>query len=89
MWLNDFMQRIQIPLFLGTLFMLVYNFSPYMGFSDNVIVSMFLLSPLVVIWMVVRILKDGKPSTKTFTEHFYEDHAYRRAPIRETDAMEP
>ena len=82
------MQRIHFPVFLATLFVLVYNMSPYMGFSDNAITAMFLLSPLVVIWMVIRVLKDGQPSTQTFTEHFYEDHAYRRNPIRETDEPE-
>lgn len=78
------MQRIHLPIFLATLFVLVYNLSPYMGFSDNAITAMFLVSPLVVIWMVIRVLKDGQPSTQSFTEHFYEDYAYTRNPIRES-----
>lgn len=77
------MKRIHFPIFLATLYVVIYQLSPYMGFTENAIISMFVLSPVVVIWMVVRVLKDGEPSTKTFTDHFYEDYAYRRIPVRE------
>jgi hypothetical protein len=40
---------------------------------------LFLLSQGMLIWMVVRILKDPqKSSTRTFESHFYEDAPIRR-----------
>ena len=38
-----------------------------------VVFSLFLLSQAMLIWMVVRILKDKRKSVKTFETHFYED----------------
>ncbi len=36
------------------------------------------LSPLLVIWLVYRVLKDPYASTHTFEDRFYEDNEYRR-----------
>jgi hypothetical protein len=40
---------------------------------------MFSLSPFVLIWMIVRVLKHGTPGTKTFDRYFYDDENYERA----------
>jgi threonine/homoserine/homoserine lactone efflux protein len=38
---------------------------------------LFLLSQALLIWMVVRILKAPRTSTRTFETHFYEDAPFR------------
>ncbi|HEX4956632.1 MAG TPA: hypothetical protein VFV46_00525 [Lacibacter sp.] len=72
------MKQLRIPVFFVSALVLMYAVSPQLGFSDDAVVLFFLLLPLPVIWMVVRILKDGTPSSKTWGEHFYEDHSYQR-----------
>lgn len=72
------MKQLRIPVFFVSALVLIYAVSPQLGFSDDAVVLFFLLLPLPVIWMVVRILKDGTPSSKTWEEHFYEDHPYKR-----------
>ena len=67
-----------MPVFFVSALVLIYTVSPQLGFSDDAVVLFYLLLPLPVIWMVVRILKDGIPSSKTWEEHFYEDHPYKR-----------
>lgn len=36
------------------------------------------LSPVVVLWVAYRILKDPHPSGHTFEDRFYEDYDYQR-----------
>jgi hypothetical protein len=42
--------------------------------------SIFIASPFLIIWMVYRVLRAKPVSDKTFQEHFYEDHSYKRVP---------
>lgn len=72
------MKPILFPIILVTVFAVVYNLLPYLGANENQIAALFAISPFAVIWMVYRILKDGIPSEKTWDEHFYEDHPYKR-----------
>jgi hypothetical protein len=72
------MNKLRFPIIAVTLFMLIYNTLPFLGTGDNWIIALFIISPFPVIWMAYRILKDGTPSGKTWDDHFYEDHAYRR-----------
>lgn len=72
------MGKISIPIIVVTLFMLLYNVLPIYGAEEHIIIPLFILSPVAVLWMVYRILKYGTPSDKTWDEHFYEDHPYRR-----------
>jgi len=36
------------------------------------------LSPILVIWLAVKTLKDPNPSNNTFEDRFYEDLDYQR-----------
>lgn len=76
------MKKIKWPLLLVTAFAVFYQFTPYLGFSDQVILSLFMISPIPVLWMVYKILKDGVPSGRTFDEYFYDDLDYTRNKIR-------
>jgi Flp pilus assembly protein TadB len=68
------------PIMLVTAFLVAYVVLSY--FSFEILVSaMFLISPFLVIWMVYRVLRYGKPSGRTFSEYFYDDVDHQR--IRE------
>lgn len=73
-----YMEKIKSPIIFASSFWLFYQLSPYIGFSDNFIITMYILSPLVVLWMAYRILKDGAPSGRSFDEYFYDDIDYKR-----------
>ena len=69
------MKRPAVIIFLATLYLLFFNASPHLDVPNWVIITLFILSPIVVIYVV---LKYGKPSKYTFEERFYEDHNYER-----------
>ncbi len=73
------MKNVRFPIFFATLYLLVYTIGANMGwFSLPLIVTLWILAPVVVGWMVYRILKDGVPSGNTFDDRFYEDYQPRR-----------
>jgi hypothetical protein len=79
------MKKVPVVITIVTLFALFFQFMPYLGISDQIIFGMFLLSPLVVLYMAYVILKYGKPSAYTFEERFYDDYDYVRNGREETD----
>jgi hypothetical protein len=72
------MEKIRIPILLSSLYLLVYTLSTVVPVHLVIPLTLFSLSPIIVIWMVYKVLKDGEESTLTFDEAFYEDHPYRR-----------
>lgn len=68
------MKGLQFPIALATAFVLFYTFSPHWGLADVWVLLLFSLSPLVVIWLALHILKYGQPTEKTWEDGFrYED----------------
>ncbi|MDH3710449.1 MAG: hypothetical protein OER04_11200 [Cyclobacteriaceae bacterium] len=67
------MKPIRVPIIGVTLLLFIYTLSPYMGFGYSVVFSLFLLLHISMIWMVVRILKDGEAPRITFEQQWYED----------------
>lgn len=67
-----------MPVLLVTFFAFAYQATPYMGLNENVIIALFLFSPIAVIWMVYRVLRDGRPSPHTWEDRFYDDFEYQR-----------
>jgi hypothetical protein len=68
------MQYCKLSIGVVTAFLVCYTLSPYMGVPAWVISSAYLLSPFLVVWMVICILKKGQPSGRTFDEgYFYDD----------------
>lgn len=65
-----------ISLTTGVVIIYVVTSTLPVGFP--VVFWLFLLSQGLLIWMVIRILKDPGKSTKTFETHFYEDFPVRR-----------
>ena len=72
------MKKPAVVITLATLYVLLFHSSPLMGIPDEFIIAMFILSPIVVIYMVYVILKYGKASDHTFEERFYDDYDHRK-----------
>ena len=67
------MKRVPVVITLVTLFAAIYHLAPYIGVSDTAIFIMFLISPILVLYMAYVILKHGRPSGHTFDERYCED----------------
>ena len=72
------MKKPAVVIALATFFMVIYNLSPYLGIPDEFIIAMFIVSPIVLVYMAYVIMKFGKPSKHTFDEKFYDDVDYYR-----------
>ena len=72
------MKKPAVIIALATLYLIIFQLSPYIGASEEAIIAMFILSPFIVIYMAYVILKYGKPSGHTFEERFYDDYDYKR-----------
>ncbi|MBC7887406.1 MAG: hypothetical protein H7Z13_05910 [Ferruginibacter sp.] len=71
------MEKIKWPVIIVTAYAFFYQLTPYIGFSDIAIMTMFMTSPIPVIWMAYKILKTGKSSQRSFDVYFYEDMDYK------------
>jgi len=80
------MKKVFVAIILATLFMIVYQLSPFIGIPGWMILIMFLFSPVVVVSMVYVILKYGVPSKHTFDERFYDDWDYKRNIVEKDNA---
>jgi hypothetical protein len=68
------MKHIQFPIYFTTFLLLVYTMLPFLNSSYYLIAWGFFISNFLIVWMVVRVLKDGVPSQKKFSDgYFYED----------------
>lgn len=72
------MENIKIPVLFTTFYVVIYAMLPGMGMGFSIMFILFLISQFLVIWMVIRVLKDGKPSGKQFNKgHWYDDWDYK------------
>ena len=67
------MTKIKAPIVISTILLIVYSFSTQLDISYSIIFTLFIAANAVFLWMVYKILKDGKSSEKSFDEYFYED----------------
>jgi hypothetical protein len=69
-----------VPVVVGfvTFYAMLFQAAIYLELPENIIFTMFFLSPFLVLYMVYVILKYGKPSPYTFEERFYDDWDYKR-----------
>ena len=73
------MDGIRFPVYFTSAVLLLYVMSAAMAFPYAIVFWLFVLVNGLFIWMVYKVLKDGKPSEKSFEEVFYEDHDYQRS----------
>lgn len=72
------MKKLVFPITFTTTVWLFYQISPLFDPTMLWLTIMQVFILVLMVWMIVRILKDGTASEKTFEEHFYDDHDYRR-----------
>lgn len=66
----------------STAYLFIFVLLVALGYGDMAMI-MFLLSPLLIIWLVYTVLHHGKPSGRTFDEYFYDDVDIRADKLRE------
>jgi len=54
------------------IYLFVFILIVSLGYGDPAM-AMFLLSPILVLWLVYSVLRYGEPSGRTFDEYFYDD----------------
>ncbi|NHE56746.1 hypothetical protein [Cyclobacterium plantarum] len=62
-----------VPVSLVTGFLLIYVVAVAVNLNTALILFLFSISPVLMIWMVVKVLKAAFESTHTFDEKWYED----------------
>ena len=63
-----------IPVVLiGTLYLIIYIILLNIEPAFRIAYLMLSLSPILIIWMVIYILKYGTASKRTFDKYFYDD----------------
>ena len=70
------MDKVKSPIYITTVILVVYTFLGGMDLLPALVLMVFGISPLLVIWMVYRVLRDGEASAYTFSERFYEDETF-------------
>jgi hypothetical protein len=69
---SSYMERIIWPISITSFLVLFYLIAVFFNFPYPLISLLFGASPIFIIWMVIRVLKDGKHSGKTWDDGFYE-----------------
>lgn len=72
------MKNVPVIITIVTIYAIFFQVAPSIGIADEIIFTLFFLSPFLVIYMAYVVLKYGKPSGNTFDERFYDDWDYRR-----------
>ncbi len=67
------MKNLFLPIAATTLVLFIYLISVYSNVVFNVVFLLFVTLNILIVWMVIRILKDGEPSGRTFEDQWYED----------------
>ncbi len=70
---QNIMDNPVIPVLIVTGFLLVYIVALGLDLNLSIILFMFSISPVLIIWMVYRVLTSSETSSYTFKERFYED----------------
>ncbi|NQZ76653.1 MAG: hypothetical protein HRT61_11190 [Ekhidna sp.] len=73
------MKDTKFPIALTSSVLFVYCVFVVMNIAFPLIFFLFITVNALFVWMIIRILKDGKPSEKVFEEYFYEDFPHKRA----------
>ena len=72
------MQKIKWPIIIVTACLVFYQSAGFLSFPVDTIIALYVGSPILLLWMVYKILKDGVPSQRSFDDYFYDDWDYRR-----------
>ena len=76
------MKKPLIIIVIATLYLVIFQSTPFIGIPDEAIIAMFIVAPFIVAYMAYVILKYGKPSGHTFEERFYGDYDHKKNWVR-------
>ena len=79
------MDQLKAPLLSATLYVVLMALTPLLG-EPIIVCIMFIGLPFILIWLAVRVLRDGTPSSKSFEDQFYEDYG-QHVPVKNRDAF--
>jgi len=68
------MKNIKFPIYLTTSVLFFYALTPFMPIPYAVVGTLFFSLNIMIVWMVIRVLKDGVPSQQKWSDTWYEDH---------------
>lgn len=71
------MKKEFFAIYVTTLFLAVYTLLSYFEVSYPLVATMFVISPMMVIWMVYAVLKSSDEPSLTFEEQFYLDASFK------------
>jgi hypothetical protein len=72
------MKKADVVVLLVTIYAILFQAAPFLGFGDELIFALFFGSPFCILYMAYMVLKFGEPSRYTFDERFYDDWDYVR-----------
>ncbi|MEO6404550.1 MAG: hypothetical protein ABIY51_03015 [Ferruginibacter sp.] len=73
------MKKILIAVAVVTIYLLTYTTIMYMQVNDNVLITMFFISPFLLVGIVYFVLKFGESSGRyTFDERLYDGLDFTR-----------
>lgn len=67
------MGKAKYAVIIATLTLVLYLVSVTIQMPYSLIYLLFLLTSVFTIWMAISILKNGKPSGKSFDDQWYDD----------------
>ncbi len=67
------MKNHLIPIYITTGFLLIYLTAIFVNLSTALVLFLFSLSPIIMIWMVFKVLKAEVETNFTFEDKWYED----------------
>ncbi len=78
------MKPIRDTVFGITLLLFMYAICAANSWLVSACVAVFMLSPILLIWLLLKVLKQGSPAAFTFEGRFYEDRAL--TPLKDAPA---
>jgi hypothetical protein len=72
------MKNFLMPVFVVTGYLFIYWFAIQLELNFRLILFMFSISPVLLLWMVYKVLTADVPVTHTFDEKWYEDGEKRK-----------
>jgi hypothetical protein len=70
--------KLNFVIGIGTLYAVCFVLSVYTLGDHLITAGLFLFSPVIMIWMVIRILKDDYREDREFDDYFYADRNLKR-----------
>lgn len=76
--MSKWIMNMVAAIWVTSVILIIYSFLIAVDLAPSLVLLIFAISPFLVIWMVVTVLKDQQPIRKTFEDYFYQDEDIRR-----------